>query len=529
MPFATERVPLEKTGLLSPFIKDYLYQSDKLQLLYSFPAEEKFILPMIEMKKNQPLARPLLYEILMRQYQSRKPAEKTLHHIRQLTHDNTFTVTCAHQPTLLLHPAFFFHKIASTLALCNQFNELFPRFSFVPVFWLGSEDHDLEELGKARIFGKDFMWQTSQKGAVGRFMLDDDFKQIWQQVSHAAIEPDVSSVVHEAMSQTNNFGEFTAYVVQQIFAPYGLVVVNQDDAALKKMFVQVMQDEVLQSRAEKILQPTIQFLSQHYKVTANVRSINIFYLGEHFRERLVRHPDNQYEVIHQSLRFSVEELMTAIAQQPENFSPNVILRPLFQSLVLPDVAFVGGSAECSYWLEQKALFDFYQVVFPLVVHRVPVVVLPQPVWRKMKKLGVKTEQVFAHSDTFIKNYLKENFEEEISLARWAAEAENIFHSIEKKLSAIDSTLSPSVKAEKQKCLSAIAQLEKKALKAIKRKSDTALEQLNQIHQTFFPGGILQERYVNFFDLPEHKNLLETIIAFSRPFNKELLVIKQSFD
>jgi uncharacterized protein YllA (UPF0747 family) len=282
---------------------------------------------------------------------------------------------------------------------------------------------------------------------------------------------------------------------------------------------------VLHSRAEKVLQPTIEFLESNYKTQATVRPINFFYLGNNFRERMVRVGENKIEVLHQSISFSEASIKKEIAEKPENFSPNVMFRPLFQETVLPNVAFVGGGAECSYWLQQKALFDFYQVAFPMIVHRSPVVVMPQSISRKAEKLQLSTAQIFNREDVFVKNYLSENFGEEISLAQATQNIEAVFTQIEQKIAAIDATLSSSVKAEKQKTLAAVAQLEGKALKALKRKSETVIEQLKSVHQCFYVDGVLQERKVNFFDLPEHNSLLEAVIAASEPLESELLVLK----
>lgn len=525
MPFQIEKISLLQTGLLSPLMCDYLFETEKVKSLYSFAAKEEYVPNFIEQKKAQKINRTELNKVLMQQFEKRKFSPSTQLNIESLKQENTFSITCAHQPTLLFHPAFFFHKIASTIALAKQFNERFSDYHFVPVFWLGSEDHDFEELGNAFLANKKIEWQTEQKGAVGRFLLNDNFKQILADFKLAYPALNIHSLCDDALKHTSNFGEFTAFVVQAFFSEYGLVVLNQDDALLKKLFAPVIEDEVLHSRAEKVLQPTIEFLESNYKTQATVRPINFFYIGNNYRERMVRVGENNIEVLHQSISFSEASIKKEIAEKPENFSPNVMFRPLFQETVLPNVAFVGGGAECSYWLQQKALFDYYQVAFPMVVHRTPVVVVPQSISRKAEKLQLSTAQIFNREDVLIKNYLSENFGEEISLAQATQNIEAVFTQIEQKIAAVDATLTASVKAEKQKTIAAVAQLEGKALKALKRKSETVVEQLKSIYQCYFVDGKLQERKVNFFDLPDEKNLLEAIIASSKPLENELLVLK----
>lgn len=525
MVFDTEKISLEQTGLLSPLLRDYLYNSEKVRHLFSFFPEKESVPAAIAQKQQQHIDRAALANILLAQATSRNASAATLANIAQIKDENTFTVTCAHQPTLLFHPAFYFHKIASTIALAKELKASFGAYNFVPVFWLGSEDHDLEELGSATVGGLAVSWQTAQTGAVGRFLIDDSFKQVIAEFKQAAPNLNIHLLMEEALQHTQHFGAFAAYVTQAFFKEEGLVVLNQDCPQLKMQFASVIEDEILHSRAEAVLQPTLQFLEGNYKAQASVRPINFFYLGKNYRERIVRQGEDSFAVLNRQETFTRESIKTAIAETPENFSPNVIFRPLYQETVLPNVAFVGGGAECSYWLQQKALFDYYKVAFPIVLHRTPVVVLPQNVVRKMSKLQLITESVFKQPDAFVKGYLEENFGNEISLKEATEAIAQTFAFIEEKLAAIDSTLAMSVKAEKQKALAAVAQLEGKGIKALKRKSETVVEQLTAIHQAFFVAGALQERKLNFFDLPEAEKLLATILANSNPFEKNLIVVK----
>ncbi|MBX2908517.1 MAG: bacillithiol biosynthesis cysteine-adding enzyme BshC [Chitinophagales bacterium] len=528
MAFTVEKISLEKINLLSPLMRDYLFSPNSVKQLFSAPFEENFIPQIIEKKQTQKLDRLHLSSALLQQAKRRKATAKALENIELLKQENTFTITCAHQPTLLLHPAYYFHKICSTIALAKQLSATFNTYNFVPVFWIGSEDHDVEELCNATLSGSNVSWQTLQTGAVGRFLLDDGFKQILSDFKIAKPDLEIHSLFSEALENTKNFGEFTAYVVQELFSNYGLVVLNQDDAKLKQHFAPIIEDEILNSRAEKVLQPTVNYLEQNYKVQAAIRPINFFYLGGNFRERIVKQSENEFAVLNTDMKFSTEEMKNEIAANPKKFSGNVFYRTLLQESILPNVAFVGGGAESSYWLEQKPLFEYFNIPFPMIVHRTPVVVLPQSISRKIEKLNLKIESVFTQQDEFVKNYLTENFGDEISLSQTVGEIESLYSSVEEKLAAIDSTLSSSVRAEKQKTLAGITQLETKAMRALKRRSETAVEQLKSVYETFFVNGALQERKVNFFELPDAKALIDEEIAQCHAFEKCVLVVSHKF-
>lgn len=524
MAFTVEKISLGKTNLLSPLMSDYLFSPEKMKQLFSVPFSEEFIPKAIEQKQAQNLDRNKLANILLQQANSRNSTVETLHNIDLLKQKNTYSVTCAHQPTLLLHPAYYFHKICSTIALAKRLSSTFNQYNFVPVFWIGSEDHDVEELCNATVSGNAVNWQTSQTGAVGRFLLDDSFKQILNDFKLAKPNLEIHLLFNEAFEKAKNFGEFTAYVVQQLFGDYGLVVLNQDDVRLKQHFGPIIEDEILNSRAEKVLQSTLNYLEQNYKVQAAIRPINFFYLGKNFRERIVKQSENEFVVLNTNIKFSTDELKKEIAEKPENFSGNVFYRTLLQESILPNVVFVGGGAESSYWLEQKSLFEYFNIPFPMVAHRTPVVFLPQNISRKIEKLNLQIEAVFTQQEMFIKNYLKENFGDEISLSQVVVEVEKLYNSIEEKLAAIDTTLSSSVRAEKQKALTGVSQLETKALRALKRRSETAVEQLNSIYEAVFVHGALQERKVSFFDFPDTKAIIDEEITQCHAFEKSVLIL-----
>ena len=524
MLYKTFSIPLLKSGLLSPFMKDYLGKSASVQSLYEYAPVLSSVAPAAKQKKKQHVNRKLLVDVLQNQYKGMEISDATKQNIELLNDENTFTVTVAHQPSLLLHPAYYANKIASAIALANDLNKREAAFRFVPVFWLGSEDHDFYELGKAKIFDKEIVWQTECKGALGRYSLSG-LKEVNEQMKTIIGETDFVQLLDTGLDTCKTFGEYTRYLLNALFGKYGLVILDQDDVQLKISFAHIIEAELFQSTAQKVLKANVEFLQTNYKLQASPREINFFYLGDNFRERIVRNESRTgFSVLNQHITFTDEEMKAEVKAHPERFSPNVIYRPLFQEFVLPNIAFVGGGAGCSYWLQLKPLFQHYGVQYPLVLHRPPIAVIPALAQKKMEKLNVQTEDLFQPIDAFINNYIESQSSVNLSLDEARKSIEHLFENIAATATAIDATLTQSVQAEKQKLLNSMEQLEGRFLKAHKRNNETLVAQLRTIHESIFPAGTFQERSESFLPHLLNPEYLDALVEHGSPFEERVLML-----
>jgi len=523
MSYRTFSIPLLESELLSSLMKDYLGQSASVQSLYEFAPVASSVAPAVQQKKQQHVNRKLLVEVLQKQYKDFDISDASRKNIELLNDENTFTVTVAHQPSLLLHPAYYANKIASTIALANELNRTETSFRCVPLFWLGSEDHDFDELGKAKIFDKEIIWQTECKGALGRYSAEG-LKEVNEQVKAITGETDFVQLLNAGLDKCKTFGEYTRYLLNALFGKYGLVILDQDDVQLKQSFAHIIEEEIFQSTAQGVLKENVEFLQTNYKLQASPREINFFYLGDNFRERIVRNDNaTRFTVLNQSIAFTDEEMKAEIQSHPERFSPNVIYRPLFQEFVLPNIAFVGGGAECSYWLQLKPLFQHYKVQYPLILHRPPMAVISASAQKKMDKLNVQAVDLFQPIDAFVNNYIELQSSVNLSLEDARKSIEHLFENIAVTATAIDVTLTQSVQAEKQKLLNSIEQLEGKFLKAHKRKNETLVTQLRAVHESVFPNGTFQERSESFLPHLSDPEFLDALVENGNPFEERVVM------
>ncbi|MBL0310697.1 MAG: bacillithiol biosynthesis cysteine-adding enzyme BshC [Bacteroidetes bacterium] len=512
-------IEMGSTGLLPALVSDYLSQNKSLAHLYKYSFDFSAFKQVIADKSNDSIDRKTLVEVLKKQYHLISASPSVTANIEKLASDKTFTITTAHQPSLLLSPLYFIYKISCVINIANQLTKTYPGYQFVPVFWMGSEDHDIDELNHAYVHGKKIEWNTDGRGAIGRIETES-LHSVIEELKNTVSDSHLLSVIEKGVAEFNTFGNFTQYFINEIFKDEGLLVLDQDDATLKKIFARVAKDEIENKRAVEVLKPTIEFLESNYKVQAKPREINFFYLGENIRERIVFNSDSRkFEVINTSLAFTAEEMTREIESHPERFSPNVIFRPLFQEMILPNLAFVGGAGEMSYWLELKPLFDYYGINYPMQILRSSAAILNHSTEKKLEKLGLQAADFFEDIEQLINRYIQLHYASDSNLQDEEKKLEELFATIAAKAEAIDVTLGPSAASEKQKVLASIKNLEGKMLKAEKKKHETAVAQIRSIHAHLFPEGVLQERRENF--IPYYDKLfIRHCVLNLNPFDRK---------
>ena len=365
---------------------------------------------------------------------------------------------------------------------------------------MGSEDADLEELGNITIDGKQYHWKTSQTGAVGRMKVDKELIRLIDlmegQLSVLPNGKEIISQLKEFYKEGTPIQEATFRFVNSLFAEYGLIVLLPDNAALKKQMVELFEDDLQNQTASGIVEKTANKLqTAGYKVQANPREINLFYLLDDKRERIEK-GNNKYSILNTQYSFDDITMIKELHQHPERFSPNVILRGLYQETILPNIAFIGGGGETAYWLQLKDLFTHYKVPFPLLVLRNSFLIAEKNQLEKINHLGFTIDDFFLPEQELMNRLVTKESKNETKLNGSLTELEQLYATFKKQATAVDSTLEKHVDALKVNTVSRLRELEKKMLRAEKRKFADQQRQIHTTKEQLFPGGGLQERKEN---------------------------------
>jgi bacillithiol biosynthesis cysteine-adding enzyme BshC len=523
------RIPYRQTASFAKIVTDYIDQAEALKSFYPYSPNITGIQRSIEARKKFPTKRQLLARELKLQYGNLAQG-KVAENIDALLSDNSFTVATAHQPNILTGPLFFIYKILHSIKLADHLKTSLPQYNFVPVYYMGSEDADLDELGHIHLEGKKLKWETKQTGAVGRMQVDKEFLQLVDAVEgQLAVLPfgkEIMDLIRDCYKMGSLIQDATFRLVNTLFAEYGLVVLIPDNAVFKKQLINVFEDDLLHQTPSELAEKTIEKIqAANYKVQANPREINLFYLADGVRARIIR-KGTRYKVHGTSTEFSEDELKKELNEHPERFSPNVILRGIFQETILPNVAFIGGGGEIAYWLQYGELFSHYKVPFPVLLLRNSFFIVEKNWQEKISKLGFTIEDLFLPEQELLNKLVGRESSNETKLNGSLTRVEQLYDLFKKQAGAVDITLSKHVDALKVSAVHRLQELEKKMLRAEKRKFADQQRQIHTIKSKLFPGNGLQERYDNmlYYYAKWGKEFIEKLYGHSLSLEQEFVIL-----
>ena len=250
-------IPFRETGYFSSLICDYLEESSQLRPFYNrFPNIENFKAQISEKKLSfNNTSRNVLVSSLKKQYRGFNVSKETTSNIESLTNDNTFTITTGHQLNLFTGPLYFFYKIITTINLCKDLKKHYPENHFVPVYWMATEDHDFDEINFFNYQGKKDQWTKATSGAVGEVDLnglDDVYKAFSVALGLGKNAESLKALFTEAYLNHKTLAEASRYLVNELFSKFGLVIIDGNDADLKRLIIELKNNpELCKQKAER--------------------------------------------------------------------------------------------------------------------------------------------------------------------------------------------------------------------------------------------------------------------------------------
>lgn len=528
----TDCISFKDTGFFSSLIVDYLDASPQLEPFYNqFPTVKHFK-SQIESKKHFSRAtRTTLVSVLKSQYSNIDTSDLTDQNIEILKQDNTFTITTGHQLNLFTGPLYFLYKIVSTINLANQLKQDYPEYNFVPIYWMATEDHDFEEISFFNLHGAKIHWNHKTEGAVGRLSTDglQDVLEVFKAKLGSSPNAEYLKALFEnAYLKHHNLADATRFLANELFKDYGLVILDADDADLKKQFIPYLEKEIEGQLSFKKVSETnqqINSLPKNYNIQVNPREINLFYLDAGVRERII-YKEDLYSVLDTDITWTQSEILEDIRKHPERFSPNVIMRPLYQEVILPNLCYIGGGGELAYWLQLKSYFDAVKVPFPMLLLRNSVLIETEKQAKKLQKLNISNKDIFLEKHALINKKVRQISNIDIDFSPQKTHLKQQFESLYKLAEQTDKSFLGAVAAQERKQVKGLENLEKRLLKAQKRKLADHVARVSDLKAQLFPNGTLQERTLNFseFYLEYGETLIPTLFKHLQPLQAEFLVL-----
>lgn len=512
----------------SKITTDFLYNNSIFKDLIQAEFSLENVAKQIEIKADfEPEKRALLVEVLNQQYASIHPSVSVQKNINSLKEENTFTITTGHQLNIFTGPIYFLYKIIHAIKLAERLKETFPDKNFVPIYWMASEDHDFEEINHTFLYNQKIEFQSEQTGPVGEFKLEN-WNEIQEQVS-AFFKNHPEAMMHDLIKNYagKNLAEATLNLVHELFRDYGLVILEPNTKILKQEFASIMLKEVEESFSEKAVSKANEQLEKlGYKPQIMAREVNLFYIGKGFRERIIP-KDGKFQSKHLGT-LSLAEIQAKIQAEPEQFSPNVVLRPVYQECILPNLVYIGGGAEIAYWTQLKGVFEAVQIPFPLLQVRNSLQIFDKNAQKKMQKLNVSKEDLFQEIQVLKNAFVKANVSDELDFSALEEKVMQLQSALSHIVTDLDSNLKNYAESENTKLVKQIEAVKHKLLKHQKSQFDSELKMLEDLKNKLFPNGVLQERtdnFMNFCPDGNYKVFVQSLYEALDPMEKDLILLE----
>jgi bacillithiol synthase len=525
----TSYLPFDQTGQLNHLALDYLKNDPFLDTFYAEKPGLENLLKAARMRNNAPVNRNVLAEVLRDQYTQSGIVDPAIsQQINKLTLPNTFTVTTGQQTGILLGPAYTLMKILTTIKLSEQLNEQDEANCYIPVFWMATEDHDLEEIRHTWFREQKFSWSTNQKGPVGRFHtngiieLIDGIRQIAGKESSMM---QLLDLFRESYSGTT-ISQATRKIVHALFGHLGLLVIDPDDSRLKNSFSTIAGRDITEGNSFELVNRTALQLSARYHVQVNGRPVNFFWMDNGVRTRIEK-TENTYRTVEGEKIWEKDALLEELVTHPERFSPNVIMRPLYQESILPNIAYIAGAAEIAYWMELKAVFDFYERPFPALLLRSSLTLIDPANNRRIDRLKLGLPEIFLPKDLLVNKFIRQRFGADFISEGDRKLLDPLFLLLQQKAENTASSKIASLKALQTRWENDLNHFNGKLLRYRKKLETEKINTLLKINSCIFPSGILQERVQGLADLVfvKGKDLLPAIHHAIKPLTPEMILIR----
>ncbi len=522
--------PFAQIDQLSARDKAYQTGDPALRPFYKYDVRLESFDEVIAARQNYATNRKTLHRALTSQYNSVKLTPAQADNLQRLLDEQTYTVITAHQPSLLTGPLYFIYKIASTIHLAKDLSARYADKHVVPVFVTGGEDHDFEEINHLHLFGKTISWDTAHGGAVGRLgveTLEPVLQEVSEILGSSAYADEARDILRTSLEGASTYFEFTRSLVQALFGKYGVLVASMDDPKLKRQFVPVIKQEVFDQVSKPLITATQDALTQEgFSTQAHVRDINMFYLTADARERIETN-GTTYSVVNQSVSWTRTELEAEIDEHPERFSPNVNLRPIYQEMIFPNLAYIGGGGELAYWMERQSQFDALGIPYPMLVRRNSVMLVDNSSQRSLDKLSLSLEDIWQPTHEIINTIINAASTVDLDITQEASAIEAAYKAVAERAAHINPGLGKYVLAEETKALKQIEQIGSRLKREIKKQEEVKVKQVQKLVDKLFPSNGLQERHDNIWQyyITYGHSLIDYLVDHLDPMDKDFIVVQ----
>lgn len=505
-------IPIKQLPSVSPLIYDYHYNFKKVAKFYNGDFRDLATMQAhIDKVSLRDYPREQLGAILKEQNEAYGCGSSTLENITMLVDNKTCAVITGQQVGLFSGPLYTIYKALTAIKLAKYLSQN-ARGQVVPLFWLASDDHDFAEINHVKLLDQANQVtkisyeppSSSTRIPAADILLTPEITTCIQALETATQNSEFKQSVLSHLSEAYGAGESIAAAfarwLTRLLKPYGLIIIDGSHPELKKLGSRVFRTEIQEdSPSTKRALESSQDLEQsgyHAQVSVHDGILNLFYAEQ--ERQSIHVQDGHYHIKGTQTAYTRQELLDLLENSPQRFSPNVLLRPLYQDALLPTVAYVGGPGEISYFAQMKGIYDSFGLHMPVLYPRKTVTILEKKIDIVLTNYHLAVEDFWRTDDKLINEAVKKNIPAAIdeSIGLTAAHLAGDFQAIKDEVIAFDASLEKTVDMSLGKMNQQLEFLKKKVLKVAKQREAIITQQLSKAIHNLYPNNHLQERVFN---------------------------------
>ena len=505
-------IPTKRLPHLPRLVDDYFHDYDKVQEFFDGDFRDATA---YERQTERTLARRLprkeLAAILREQNQSYGCGPRTLGYIDALEQEKACAVVTGQQVGLFSGPLYTIYKALTAIKLAERLSRNGPGKA-VPVFWLASDDHDLAEIDHIVLLDKDNRLEEVRCGTPSGELkipasalvlppeIADCLRRLADLTPDSEFKADIIASLSEAYRAGRGWVEAFARWMTGLFQSHGLIFIDASHPRLKELGGEVFYREISEESAATppALAASQRLRDAGYEVQIQLHEgiLNIFYAER--ERRSVQWDGHAFEIKDPRETRSKEDLLSLAKEKPFLFSPNVLLRPIYQDTLLPTVVYIGGPGEIAYFAQMKGVYEKFGLPMPVIYPRKSLTVVERKIDRILAKYHLEIPDLWGGADGIIRSLGESGVPEPLgrALNLAASHLELDFEPIIRDIAAFEPTLKESAHLARGKMVQQLRFLEKKIVRAAKKRNDIAVGQIRKAGDHLYPNGHLQERVFN---------------------------------
>lgn len=464
-----------------------------------------------ERVKLRDLERKNLAAVLEEQNKGYGCGAETLDNIQKLSQAKTCAVVTGQQVGLFSGPLYTVYKSLTAIKLAEYLNQKCAG-NFVPVFWMASDDHDLAEIDHVKLLNKDndiekIHYQAQVSGIkIPAFNIAFNSEisrciQGLEDITHdSEFKQEILAHLSQAYQPGQSFAEAFGVWMTQLFKSYGLVFIDAAHPDLKESGKGVFRQEVAEESPSTIqaLDTSSRLAVAGYKLQVQLHKdrLNLFYAEQ--ERQAIQYKNGEFRIKGTQLTYTKEDLVDLTDGSPQVFSPNVLLRPVYQDALLPTVVYIGGPGEIAYFAQMKGVYQSFGLPMPVIYPRKSVTVLEKKIDNVLSNYNLTIQDIWQYVESTIMEMAKKQIPESIvkALSTAGSNLDENLEALKKEVTAFDATLEDSVAVTQGKINQNLRFLERKILQASKKHNTIVSQQLLKAKNNLYPTNHLQERILN---------------------------------